>query len=284
MPDLSIGLLTYKSPDLLDNVLTSIAETRGDLDAEVIVIDNASNDRTVDMVHERFPWVKLVCNDLNRGVAVGRNQILREATGRYIIFLDCDTKVLPGALQTLVETMDARPEISCCGPKLLYGDGTLQLSCRPFPAPLNIAIEGTFLRDWFPNSGYVKNYTLEDWDHNDIREVDWMYGAAMMFRREVFDVVGDFDEGFFYQYEDIDIFFRAAQHGLKTIYIPQAEIIHYYERERKALFHNKIHIHIRSILRYLRKDYYGRFWRSRRVGGRHAVDSNDQSRVPQTRS
>lgn len=280
MADLSIGILTYKSPDLLKNVLQSIHETRGEIDLEVIVIDNASGDNTPEMVREEFPWVNYIYNEVNGGVAVGRNQIVNEAKGRYICFLDCDTKVLPNALQVLLETMEANPDVSIGAPKLFYGDGSLQLSCRPFPSPLNIVIEGTFLRDYFPNSRFVKNYTLEDWDHNEIREIDWMYGAAMIFRREVFDQIGLFDEGFFFQYEDIDICFRARKEAnLKIIYIPDSHIIHYLERERKSVLHNKIHIHVRSIMRYLRKDYYGHPIRNWRMGRRHAVDSQRESGV-----
>ncbi len=180
-----------------------------------------------------------------------------------MIFLDVDTQVLPGSLKTLVQVMDQDPEVAIGGPKLLYGDGTLQLSCRPFPSPLNILIEGTFLRNYFSNSRFVKMYTLEDWDHSELREVDWMYGACLIIRRSVLERLGHFDEGFFYLYEDIDLCFRAKKMGMKVLYIPQAEVIHYLERERKPIFHPRIMVHFRSILRYLRKDYYGQLWRSK---------------------
>jgi GT2 family glycosyltransferase len=114
--------------------------------------------------------------------------------------------------------MRKHPEAGIAGPKLVYGDGRLQHSCRPFPSPWNIAIEGTFLRDWFPRSRFVREYTLEDWDHGELREVDWMYGAAWILRKKVLDHVGHFDEGFFYLYEDIDLCFRVKKHGFKILY------------------------------------------------------------------
>jgi len=168
-----------------------------------------------------------------------------------------DTCVLPGSISTLVKVMDQHPGAAIGGPKLVYGDGRLQLSCRPFPSVFNAAIEGTFLKDWFPSSRFVKEYTMEDWDHGEMREVDWMYGACLIIRRDSFDKIGLFDEKFFYLYEEVDFCFRAKKQGFKVIYIPEATVVHFLERERKGILHPKIRIHVKSILRYLMKDRYG---------------------------
>jgi hypothetical protein len=262
MLDITIGLLTWNSRALLRGCLDSLEEGLNGLAAECWVVDNNSQDDTVQMLQEKYPRVSMIANPINRGVAPARNQIMRRARGRYIVLLDVDTVVLPGALKILVEVMDQNPEVAIGGPKLLYGDGTLQLSCRPFPSPLNILVEGTFLRDYFSNSRFVKDYTMEEWDHNEQREVDWMYGACLIIRRSVLDDLGLFDEGYFYLYEDIDLCFRAKHLGMKVLYIPQAEVIHYLEREQKSIFHPRIFIHIRSILRYLRKDYFAYRWQA----------------------
>ena len=119
------------------------------------------------------------------------------------------------------------------------------------------AIEGAFLRDWFPRSRLVRDYTMEDWDHGELREVDWMYGAAWIIRKTALDRVGLFDEGFFYLYEDIDLCFRMKKQGMKILYDPRAVVTHYLPRERKGIFHQRIRVHLRSILRYLLKDYFG---------------------------
>ncbi len=261
--DATIGLVTWKARAVLQQCLDSLEGGIDGLPAEIWIVDNNSRDGTLEMLRERYPAVAVIENPVNRGVAQARNQIIKQARGRYVIFLDVDTQVLPGSLKTLVQVMDQDPEVAIGGPKLLYGDGTLQLSCRPFPSPLNILIEGTFLRNYFSNSRFVKMYTLEDWDHSELREVDWMYGACLIIRRSVLERLGHFDEGFFYLYEDIDLCFRAKKTGMKVIYIPQAEVIHYLERERKPIFHPRIMVHFRSILRYLRKDYYGQLWRSK---------------------
>lgn len=253
----TIGVLTYHSKQLLKGLLESILRTEWRYRYEIVVVDNNSSDDTITMLEQHYPAVRLVKNAENRGVAPARNQIFRMASSKYVIILDVDTEVHPGSLDTLVDTMESHPEAAITGPKLVYGDGQLQHSCRPFPTPGNILIEGTFLRDWFPESRFVKGYTLADWDHQEMREVDWMYGAALIIRKAALDTFGFFDEGFFYLYEDIDLCFRAKKSGFKILYNPAATVTHFLERERKGLFHNKIRVHVRSILRYLMKDYYG---------------------------
>lgn len=256
-PVATIGILTYHSQDLLRGLLESIFGTPWRYDYEIVVVDNASGDGTLDMVRKRWPSVRLVENPVNRGVAPARNQIFQMSQCEFVIILDVDTVVHPGSLDGLVDTMREHPDAGIAGPKLVYGDGRLQLSCRPFPSPFNIAIEGTFMRDWFPRSRFVKEYTLEEWDHASLREVDWMYGAALILRKSVLDRVGLFDEGFFYLYEDIDLCFRVRKAGIKVLYDPRAVVTHFLPRERRGLFHGRIGVHIRSITRYLMKDYLG---------------------------
>jgi GT2 family glycosyltransferase len=256
-PVATIGILTYNSRDLLKGLLESIFDRRWEYPYEVVVVDNASVDDAAAMVESHWPSVRLVKNGTNRGVAPARNQIFRMSTREFVIILDVDTVVHPGSLDTLVRTMRENPKAGIAGPRLVYGDGRLQLSCRPFPSPLNIAIEGTFLRGFFPRSRFVTEYTMEDWDHAERREVDWMYGAALIIRRTTLEAIGLFDEGFFYLYEDIDLCFRARTGGFKVLYEPAAVVTHFLPRERKGLFHGRIGVHVRSIARYLLKDYYG---------------------------
>lgn len=249
--DLTVGIITWNSSRMLSDLLTSLKSGLGGLESEIVVVDNGSRDGTVEMVRSTFPHVRLIENESNRGVAPARNQILEPARGRYLVFLDVDTLVPEGSMRTLVEVMDANPEAGIGGPKLVYRDGRLQLSCRPFPALANIVVEGTFLKKYFPHSRLVKDYTMEDWDHNDMREVDWMYGACLIVRRELFAALQGFDEGYFYLYEDVDLCLRAKRRGQKVLYIPQATVTHFLEREQKAVFHPLFKEHIKSICRYI---------------------------------
>ena len=257
MIDVTIGILTWNSKALLKGCLDSISNNKIDHTFEVIVVDNHSEDDTREMVRKNYPEVVLIENSRNLGVSPARNQIIRTARGKYLIFLDVDTVVQPDAVNVLIKSMDSNPGIAIGGPKLIYEDRSLQLSCRPFPSIMNIVTEGTFLRDAFSNSRFVKGYTLEDWDHSGTREVDWMYGACLIIRTENLKTIGEFDERFFYLYEDIDLCFRAKKLGMRVMYFPQAVVVHFLRRERKGLFHKMIRSHIKSISLYLLKDYYG---------------------------
>jgi GT2 family glycosyltransferase len=260
MLDLTIGFLTCRSRDLLDQALGSCYSSTKSISFEIVVVDNASGDGTIEMVQEKYPDVRVIANEQNVGVAPARNQLIRAARGRYLAFLDVDTLVLPGAMETLVDVMNRNPDVGLSAPKLLYGDRSLQLSCRRFPGPMNVLIEGTFLSRYFPNSRLVRDVRMLDFDHNHIREVDCVYGAAMVIRLSGVEKIGMFDERYVFQYEDYDYCFKVRRAGMKVLYIPDAEIIHFYEREQKGIFHPRIHLHIRSILRYLRKDYYPHIW------------------------
>lgn len=255
--DVTVGIITWKAKELLRQLLDSVEACIGEVNYDIIVLDNQSGDGTVEMIENEYPGVKLIKNKRNEGVAPARNKIFKMAEGRYILILDVDTKILPGAIEVLVQAMNDHPRAAIGGPKLIYGDGSLQLSCRPFPTLLNIIIEGTFLRDWFPNSRFVKAYTMEDRDHNKIGEVDWMYGACLIIKKECLDAIGLFDEKFFYLYEDVDLCYRAKKLGYQIIYLPEATVIHFLQRERKGIFHPRIGSHIKSIFRYLLKDRYG---------------------------
>ena len=98
---------------------------------------------------------------------------------------------------------------------------------------------------------------MEDWDHGELCELDWMYGACLIVRNDIFQKLGGYDEGFFYLYEDVDLCMRAQKMGYKSRYIPHAEVIHYLERERKSVLHPRVLTHIRSIMRYLIKKNNG---------------------------
>lgn len=255
--DVTIGIVTWNARPLLEQLLESIYENVRGVQYEVLIVDNGSQDGTVVFLEKRFPAAGLIKNPVNEGVAPARNRILKAARGRYILSLDVDTTIYQGAVETLVSVMDANPRVAVGGPKLVYKNGSLQLSCRPFPNPLNIALEGTFLKRYFPGSRFVKDYTMEEWDHAEQRDVDWMYGACLIIRKDALAEIGLFDEKFFYLYEDIDFCYRAKKCGWRVRYIPEAVICHHLEREERSIFNRTIFIHVRSIVRYLSLDYFG---------------------------
>lgn len=225
--DLSIIIVSYKVKELLLNCLHSVHENRDGLDLEVIVVDNSSEDGSVEMVRELFPETKLVENKQNLGFAHANNQGFFQSNGRNILFLNPDTVVLPDAFKKTVRFIDQHPEVGVVGCKIFNPDGSLQYSCRSFPNLLNYFFESTFLYKIFPRNRIVGKFYMTHFDYDQTREVDVVLGAFLLIKREVLKEVGGFDERFFIYSEETDLCYRVRKAGKKVLFYPGTEIIHY---------------------------------------------------------
>ena len=236
--DLSIIIVNWNTRDLLAQCLESVISSQVSvarhkaadlttddwlLTTEIFVVDNASTDGSAQMVPERFPQVHLIENRDNVGFARANNQVIRETTGRYVLLLNPDTEVQPGALETLLRFMDGSPEAGAAGARLLDSDGTLQPSCHPAPT-----LSREFWRLFHLDALWpYACYHMAGWDPNTAREVDVVQGACLILRREVLDQVGLLDEDYFIYSEEVDLCHRLRQHGWKVCWVPQAVVVHY---------------------------------------------------------
>ncbi|MFZ5995729.1 MAG: glycosyltransferase family 2 protein [Thermodesulfobacteriota bacterium] len=257
MKDVTIGIATWNAAGLLRDCLTSIVKNVTGLTYEVVVVDNGSVDGTPDIMRDEFPDFIFIRNQSNEGVARARNKCLDVTDSRYVILLDVDTIIHPGSLETLVEVMDRHPHAGIGGPMLLNPDNSIQLSCRTFQTPLTVLFRGTLLGRLFPKSSFVKSHLMTDWDHRDIRSVDWMMGACHIIRRETLTDIGKLDQGFFYLYEDVEYCWRARKKRWDVLYIPQSRITHIYQRQSACRFNIMTIRHIKSICRFMGIRYLG---------------------------
>jgi GT2 family glycosyltransferase len=252
-PRVSLCLVSWNCRDDLLACLESIPAAAADLAVQVILVDNASSDGTVEAVEERFPHVQLIPNPANRGFAAGTNQALAEASGEYLLLLNPDTVLPPGALVGLAAFADAHPEAGVVAPKLLNPDGSLQQSCRRFPTAAAALFRHTVLGRLFPRNPWAAEYVMADWAHEEARQVDWVSGACLMIRRNLYEAIGPLDEGFFWGSEDVDYCYRAHQAGRKVLYTPTPAITHKIGAStNKAQVRTIINFH-RSMLRLYRK-------------------------------
>lgn len=206
--------------------LDSVYSGNVGVDFEVVVIDNASSDGTVEMVRDEFPQVRLIDNDYNAGFAGGNNQGLRVVAADYYLLLNPDTVVPAHAFERLLDFADAHPEAGLVGPKLLNVDGSLQYSARRFPTVSAALFRNTAIGRWFPNASSPGHYLMTDWDHDSARQVDWLSGACLLIRHLALAEVGDLDEGFFWGSEDVDYGFRMHKAGWEVWYTPEPAIVH----------------------------------------------------------
>ncbi len=223
-PLLSVVIVNWNGGEYLMNCLSSLFEQ--DVDMEVILVDNASTDRSQIEAKRRFPKIKLLQMEENLGYAKGCNEGIKASRGKYILILNPDVVLLPGALSNLLSFAEKHPEAGIIGPQLLDFDGKLQMSCRSFPSYETGIFRGTFLEKLLPRSRSLSRYLLSNWDHSTPRYVDWVSGAAMLLRREFLQEAGIFDETFYMYCEDVDMGMRAKEFGWKVLYCPYARIMH----------------------------------------------------------
>jgi GT2 family glycosyltransferase/lipopolysaccharide/colanic/teichoic acid biosynthesis glycosyltransferase len=233
--DLSIIIVNYNVRDFLENALLSIqkalearlADGRR-IDGEVFVVDNASDDGSVDLVKKKFPQAHLIANQGNLGFARANNIALVQASGRYLLLINPDTVVQEDTLKVMIDFFDANPDVGAAGCKILNPDGTLQLACRrSFPTPWASFTKTTGLSAMFPRSQLFGRYNLTYLNPDESYEVDAVSGSFMMVRHVVYEQVGGLDETFFMYGEDLDWCYRIQKAGWKIYYLHKTQIIHY---------------------------------------------------------
>jgi len=219
-PRVSVIVLSHNTRELLARCLRSLEGCAEDGLAEVIVWDNASSDGSVELVESEFAWALLERSDQNLGFSVANNRAARGAPGECVLALNADAALGPGALERMLAAMDDAPDVGVVGPRLLNPDGSYQRSARRFPCPLGLFLEATgldALTRWTRYGSFAGDTT---------RTVDYVSGAAMLVRRDVWDELGGFDEGFFFYGEDADLCARARALGRQTLFVHDAEIVH----------------------------------------------------------
>jgi hypothetical protein len=253
--EVSVVVVNWNTQDILRDCLRSIYEQGGEIDLEVIVIDNASTDGSVEMVKKDFPQVTLIENSQNRGFAAANNKGIAISKGRYVLLLNSDTVVLDNAIAKTAAFADSHPEAAVVGCRVLNPDRTLQPTCFMFPSILNMLLSSTYLYKLFPKNKFFGRERMTWWNRNDIREVDVVTGCFMLVRQDAIKKVGSMDEQFFMYGEETDWCYRFKQAGWKILFAPCAEIIHLGGQSSKGIRVDML-IRLRiSILQFMKKHY-----------------------------
>jgi GT2 family glycosyltransferase len=214
--EVSVIIVSYNTADWIRICLNSIAADH-DCSKEVFVIDNASIDDSVALLKKNYPWVHLLANKENRGFAAANNQVLSRCQGKFIFFLNPDTKVEHGSLRTLISFMEANPFVGLAGSRLVFPDGKFQESVSyRYPGQSYTTSELTGLKG----------------------SIAWVLGASMIARTEILRKAGGFDEDFFLYGEEQDLCLRIRKTGYEIGYCPEAGVVHlggYSERTSSSL-------------------------------------------------
>jgi len=258
--ELSIVIVNFNVKHFLEQALISIQKAIRHINCEVFVVDNASQDASVAMVRQKFPWVKLIVNTQNLGFAVANNQALKLASGKYIACINPDTIIQEDTFITLIQFFETHPEVGMAGCKILNPDGTLQLACRrSIPTPWVAFTKISGLSKLFPKSKLFGQYNLTYLDPDQTSEVEAISGSFMLIRRTALDQVGYFDETWFMYAEDLDLCYRFRQAGWKIYYLPSTKIIHFKGESSKESDFDTIRLFYQAMRLFVAKYHKSKF-------------------------
>ncbi len=251
---LSIIIVNYNVKEFLQNLLHSIDKSAQNISHEIIVIDNASDDGSVEFLQKNFPSVKLILNKENLGFGKANNIGMKMAAGKYFLLLNPDTLLSENTISEMINFFERTPDAGLAGCKILNPDGSLQLACRrSFPGPWTSFCKVTGLSSFFPKSKIFARYNLTYLDEDKTYEVDAISGSFMVMKKEVYEKAGGFDEDFFMYGEDLDLCYRIQKAGYKVYYVHSTQIIHYKGESTKRsgidetkLFYDAMHLFVKK--------------------------------------
>ena len=256
--DISVIIVNYNVREFLNNALISLFKSLEGYSSEVFVVDNASDDGSVELVQSKFPQVNLVANPVNVGFAKANNQALALSKGKFLLLLNPDTLVQEDTFEKLIDFFSSNNNAGMIGCKILNPDGSLQLACRrSFPTPWTAFTKTFGLSSLFPKSKLFARYNLTYLDPDKSYEVDAVSGSFMMMKREVFEKIGGLDETFFMYGEDLDWCFRVQQSGWKVYYVPATSIVHYKGESTKRSDIDELKVFYNAMRLFVRKHHAG---------------------------
>lgn len=221
---LSVILVSYNTREMTLRCLAHVRQDLADCAHEIILVDNHSSDGSVDAVRRAYPDVIVIGNRENLGFGAANNQAMRIARGAYLMLVNTDAFLHPGASMAMLEHLQRDRSIGVVGPRVLNEDGSLQVSCHRFAAPLYAWMENLWLAKLLPRHSRYSDYRR--WPHDRRRNVDYVIGACLMAPRSVYEKVGGFDERFFMYSEEADWQKRIRAAGWEVVFTPDAVVTH----------------------------------------------------------
>jgi hypothetical protein len=236
MIDISIVIITWNGLHFLKNLLSSIKQYSEGFSYELIIVDNNSTDGTIEFLTNNYPEIVLIRNEKNLGVAKARNIGMRITKGNYVLILDVDMELRENSILKLFQFMEQNNDCGLVGSKLIYANGDLQYSCKKFPNFFALVARRLDAFKIVKNSKVLKQHLMADWNHDEIKEVDYLIGACQLIRRDVIEKIGYYDDSIFYGPEDIDYCLRVWKANWKIKYYPFTSIVHFEQRITKRSF------------------------------------------------
>ena len=257
--NLSVIIVSYNVSHFLEQCLKSVIQASRSLEVDIFVVDNCSDDDSVQMVLTKFPSVKLIINKENKGFSKANNQAILQSESDYVLLLNPDTVIEEDALIKTLHFMETHAEAGGLGIKMIDGYGYfLPESKRGLPTPWTSFCKMSHLSQLFPRSALFNRYHLGYLAENETNKIEVLAGAFMLLRRKVLDKIGLLDEDFFMYGEDIDLSFRITKAGNFNYYFPEARMIHYKGESTRKSSLNYVRLFYGAMLIFARKHFAGK--------------------------
>lgn len=227
--------MSWNTREVLHACLASVGRHLSHLSHETIVVDNASSDGSAEMAESAFPDVRLIRTSDNLGFGRGANLGMAAAEGRFFLLINSDTELLDDSGAKLAQTLQARPEVGVIAPRITLEDGRLQASARRFPSLRLLLLSELWLHHLLPREEAGRVLLGQYWGHGEEREVDWLVGACLMLRREVFEQTGGFDPSIFMYGEEVEWCHRIRERGWSILFSPVGQVRHLNHRSADIL-------------------------------------------------
>jgi len=260
MIKLSVVITHHRTPELMGLCIKSIQDTIKDLNYEIIVVDGEAQEKNQEFIKSNYPNIRLISFKKNVGYSKMVNAGIKEAIGEYVLILNADIIVLENAILEMIKLLEQDAKIGIVGPQLLDFTNNIQISCFSNPTLKAVIARRTLWGKTRWSKNTLNKFIISDWDKKTKREVDWLQGSAMMFRKKTIEQIGPWDEKFFMYFEDADWCRRFWQNGFKVVYLPNAKMVHYYHRSSKKygamldiIFNKYARTHLKSALLYFKK-------------------------------
>jgi GT2 family glycosyltransferase len=255
---LSVIIVNYNVKYFLEQCLHSVLRAAKGIDAEVLVIDNASTDGSLEYLQPLFPAVNFIRSKINRGFGKANNAALAEATGEFILFLNPDTIVAEDCFSKCINFLEINAKAGALGVRMLDGSGIfLPESKRSFPTTSTAFFKAVGLSSLFPTSKTFNKYSLGYLGDKDNHVVDVLAGAFFLTRKTLLDETSGFDEQFFMYGEDIDLSYRLKQTGFDNWYFAETSIIHFKGESLKKWSADHVKAFYEAMIVFVKKHYRG---------------------------
>jgi GT2 family glycosyltransferase len=253
---ISIVIVTYNSSSSIEETLKSIVLSKTNIDYEVIVVDNNSSDNTKNIVknyEKEYKNIRLLALESNIGFSKANNRGAQVSCGEFILILNPDVIIVDYTLDQILTEFHKHNDIGIYACKLLNVDRSLQYTCRRFLGFFEFLFSRTPIKR-FMASRYINKskskYLMEDYDHENPIEVDWVIGAFMLIDSRIYSQIGGFDERYFLYFEDMDLCYKMKIRGLRVIYDPKISLIHIYSQDSTKKFGKTSILHFKSMFKF----------------------------------